>query len=192
MGPRKSRHFHLSTHQLNCVLIATTYTRIATHPSPSFERQSSPRVSRKSRACWKCVVPWTLFFDIGPSLGSSSCDTVCGLASAKTVFSMAHLRWSLFCPGPNGHLHVDPRAKRRTIVKTGRGPHTSTLSSNIMASPSCPDHDATNCAPNLFPDEILRARHSGRRCNAQVITVGDGHGTGQSMPFYSLGFSDSG
>ena len=179
-------------HRLKCVLTATTYTRVATRLSPSFQRQSSPRVSRKGPACWKSVVPWTLLFDIGPSLGSSSCNTICGLASANTVFSMAHLQWSLFCPGSNCHLHVDPRAKRRNVVRTGRGLHTSTLSSNIMASPSCPDHDATNYAQNIFPDKILRARHSGLRCNAQINTVGDGHGTGQSTPFYSLDFSDLG
>ena len=172
------------------VSTATTYTRVATRLSPSFQRQSSSRVSRKGPACWKSAVPWTRFFDIGPCLGSSSCDTICGLASANTVFSMAHLQWSLFCPGPNGHLHVDPRAKRRTVVRTGRGLHTSTLSSNIVASPSCPDHDVTHCAQNFFPYQILRARHSGLRCSAKVNTVGDGHGIGQSTPLFSHGFSD--
>lgn len=173
------------------MLLATTHSLVAIDRTPSFYRKPSTRVSRKGSACRKCPPPWTLFFEISPGPFSRSCDIVCSLASTVPLFSMADLRRSNFRACPNGRLHVDPRTKRRTLVRAGRGPDTSTPFCNIMAGLSCTDHDVADCAQILFANKVLRASHPCCRCDAEVSTMGDGRGIGQSLSSCSVGFSDS-
>lgn len=174
------------------VLIATTHALVAAHHTPSVENEEpSTRIGREGSAGQNRFLSWTRIFDISPSLCSASCVTVCSLASTATIFSMADLRRSYFRPHPNGRLHVDARTERRTLVRAGRGPDTSTFSCNIMAGFSCTDHDVADHAQNLPANKVLGAGHLGRRCDAEVSTMGDGHGIGQSPPFCSVAFSES-
>ena len=173
------------------VLIATAHALVPVHRTPSFYHKTSTRVSRKGSASRNFPLPWTPFLEINPDPCPRSCGTVCSLASTSTVFSMASLRRGYFRPCPHGRLHVDPRTKRRTLVRAGRGPDTSTPSCNIMAGLGCTDHDVADCAQSLLADKVFRARHLGRRCDAEVSTMGHGHGVGQSLPSCLIAFSDS-
>lgn len=160
------------------VLIATTHPFVARHHSPSLPHRSSTRVSRKTSARRNSLLPWNPLGKIGPGLSSDTCRTVCGLASTSILFSMANLRRSLFRPHPHARLRVDPRTKRRTLVGAGRRRDISTLSCGVMAGFGCPDHDVTDCAKILLANQAFRASHLSRCCNAQVCTMGDGHGVG--------------
>ena len=91
---------------------------------------------------------------------------------------MADLRRSLFRLHTNASLHVNLRTKRRILVGAGRRPDPSTLSCDIMAGFGCIDHDVTDYAQILLANKVFRASHLGRCCNAQIGTMGDGHGIG--------------
>ena len=104
---------------------------------------------------------------------------------------MAGLRRTYVRPCLDARLHIDPRTKRRTVVRAGGGPDIAALSCNIMAGPRCTDHDVADGAQNLLAKEVFRASSFDRRCDAQIFTVDDGYGTGQSPPCCMIAFSDS-
>lgn len=160
------------------MLIATPHPLVARHHTPGLQHRSSTRVSRKSSARRNYRLPWSLLCKIGPGLSSNSCGPVRDLASTSTLLSMADLRRSLLRFHPNVRLHVDPRTKRRILVGAGRRPDPSTLSCDIMAGFGCTDHDVTDCAQILLANKVFRASHLGRCCDAQIGTMGDGHGIG--------------
>lgn len=135
--------------------IATTHAIGAIHRTPGCQYKPSTRVSRKGSACRDSLPPWVLRFETRSGFGSNPCATVCGLASTDTIFSMAGLRRTYFRLCPDGRLHVDLRTKRRTVVGTGSGSDTSTLSCDIMAGLSCLDHDAVDCPQDLFANKVF-------------------------------------
>lgn len=191
MGSRMSLSLAHSLAHLPFVLIATTHPLVARHNSPNLQHRFPTRVSRKVSARRNSLLPWNPLDKIGPGLSSDTCRTVRGLASSSTLFSMANLRWSLLRPHPNARLRVDPRTERRILVGAGRRRDTSTISCDIVAGSGSPDNDVADCAQILFANQIFRANHISRCCNAQVYTMGDGHGVGQSALFHSMHFSDS-
>lgn len=160
------------------MLIATPHPLVARHHTPSLQHRSSTRVSRKSSARRKHRLSWILLCKIGPDFSSNSCGPVRSLASTSTLFSMADLRRSLLRLHPNARLHVGPRTKRGIPVGAGCRPDPSTLSCNIMPGSGCTDHDVTDCAQTLPANKVFRTSHLSRCCNAQICTMGHGHGIG--------------
>ena len=165
------------------LLIASAHALVAVRHTPSVERQSSTRVPRKGSGCPHGLLPSILCRKIGSSVLSDPCSTVRSLASTTTIFGVADMRRSRFCPCPHGRLHVDPRTKGRTVVRAGRRPDTNTLPCDIMAGLGRPDGNVPDRAQNLLANKVFRASRPGHRGHAEVSTVGDGDGTGQSSPF---------
>ena len=80
---------------------------------------------------------------------------VCGLASTRTLFSMADLRRGLLRPDPHDRLHVDTRKKGTSVVRTGYGADTSTLSGCLLASFSGTDHDVADFPQKLRAKKVV-------------------------------------